>query len=696
MFYLSGKNSDSSNNGRPPYFEYINCLPYLQGSSPLLQTWSTCNKSCVDNNWKPIRDVCVANAGSVDFNYSFIRVGTTGSDDQIMVNCAYGGESVFGYQTEFFESSWENMQNSYKTLSMDTVVAYSTGFIGVTPEIRRPPYENVTNNLWWYSSRETGALLIDSVEGVRITGIRGMTGGFGCSVSQKGDLVAVGAYQHGYTTNSFNYGGSFGKVYIYNTGGVLINEIYPPEGNASGGYPASADLGPSGGRAFGKSVALIGNEAVLIGAPWTSGFVTGTSNDGGDYLPHWTQKAGVSYIYSTGGQLLHTLSGSATGEDGLTSVSNRHRLFGWQGEANETSVAVANGGNSVIANNSDWELKQLAFYGTGGNYLNTIGPYFSTQGFEGSTNQEWLLNFWTLASNSQSFYTNRTILDYASLSYITDIKSFANDGSYLSSVRMPSESTPFAGGAIDASEKYLLIGDPAPAFSSEGPLGNVYIMETGDLFLKEISAPNSIPYFGHQVAANNDTYVGMNASGLLAYSLSGTIPFTGFTGQVGAAFDQWKGLLESVFTGATINFINLGLETGTTIGSNATQASYPLNSHIGNTRIGMEPGSKAAWSYCPGGTMNVVGELGGDIHMDRGAAWRKDETPTGDAPSGAYSIYYATAQAIGGALGFGVDTSSGSLMYNELKPEFTFAEKFPNGLSGSPYERNAAMGIYGV
>ena len=94
--------------------------------------------------------------------------------------------------------------------------------------------------------------------------------------------------------------------------------------------------------------------------------------------------------------------------------------------------------------------------------------------------------------------------------------------------------------------------------------------------------------------------------------------------------------------------------------------------------------------------MNVVGELGGDIHMDRGAAWRKDETPTGDAPSGAYSIYYATAQAIGGALGFGVDTSPGSLMYNELKPEFTFAEKFPTGLSGSPYERNAAMGIYGV
>ena len=110
----------------------------------------------------------------------------------------------------------------------------------------------------------------------------------------------------------------------------------------------------------------------------------------------------------------------------------------------------------------------------------------------------------------------------------------------------------------------------------------------------------------------------------------------------------------------------------------------------------MESGDKAAWSYCPGGTMNVSGELGGDIHMDRWAAWRQDGTPTEDAPVGAYSIYYATAQAIGGALGIGVDTSAESIMYDELKPEFTFSEKFPNGLSGSPYERNAVLGIYGV
>ena len=593
MFYLSGKNSDSSNNGRPPYFEYINCLPYLQGSSPLLQTWSTCNKSCVDNNWKPIRDVCVANEGSVDFNYSFIRVGTTGSDDQIMVNCAYGGESVFGYQTEFFESTWANMWYSYKTLSMDTVVAYSTGFTGLSVD---------ANDVSLYvSSLKTGGLLMDSVEGARITGITGMTGGFGCSVSQKGDLVAVGAYLDRYPDYwdwSARGKGSFGKVYIYNTGGVLINEIYPPEGDADGDYPASADSGPSGGRGFGKSVALIGNEAVLIGAPFTSGFVTG-SYPGGAYEPYWVEKAGVSYIYSTGGQLLHTLSGSATGEYGLTSEANEERLLGWQGEANETSVVAATPG-LTISTDYEWYRKQLAFYGTGGNYLNTIGPKFSTQGFEGADGgvySEWSINFWTLASNSQAFYTNRIGVGYGSAKESTDIKSFANDGSYLSSVRMPTKSSPYAGGAIDASEKYLLMGDAmGPGYVAAG---NLWIMETGDLFLKEIPSPNSIPFFGHQVAANNDTYAGMNESGLLAYSLSGAIPFTGFTGQVGAAFDQWKGLLESVFTGATINFINLGLETGTTIGSNASQASYPLNSHIGNTRIGMEPEAKRLGHIAP-------------------------------------------------------------------------------------------------
>tara|TARA_R110000824_G_scaffold74114_4_gene188671 strand:+ start:93 stop:1190 length:1098 start_codon:yes stop_codon:yes gene_type:complete len=365
---------------------------------------------------------------------------------------------------------------------------------------------------------------------------------------------------------------------------------------------------------------------------------------------------------------------------------------------------VAVGGGGVFL--EDWEdyidKKQLAFYGTGGNYLNTFGPQFSTEGFGSPATADWVIDMFGLASNSQSFFTNHTDyegeIDYVP-SFKTTIATFTNDGSYLSSVRLPTQDSVFPGAPLAASEKYLVIGDPyrgalTPPYI--GFDGGIYIMETGDLFLKKIAAPNSIPLFGQQVAANDDTYAAMNESGLLTYSLSGTIPFTGFTGQVGAAFDQWKGLLESVFTGATINFINLGLETGTTIGSNASQASYPLNSHIGNTRIGMEPGSKAAWSYCPGGTMNVVGELGGDIHMDRGAAWRKDETPTGDAPSGAYSIYYATAQAIGGALGFGVDTSPGSLMYNELKPEFTFAEKFPNGLSGSSYERNAAMGIYGV
>jgi hypothetical protein len=677
MFYLSGKNSDESNDGRPPYFEYKNCLAYLQGSSDILQTWSTCNKSCVDNNWKPIRDVCVANAGNVDFNYSFIKVGTTGSNNQIMVNCTYGGEAVFGYQSQPFAVNLSSYIESRKTLSMDNVIVYSTGVLGV--------YYN-----WPYTafrlnsiSSQKSSVFIESTGGEMITGITGMTGGFGCSVSQKGDLLAVGAYLDDYRYPSAGIStGEFGKVYIYDTGGSLINEISPPQGREpDGGSPTS---GPSGARGFGYSVALLGSGAVLVGAPWTSGFRDTPT-------PGWTDAAGASYIYSTGGQLLHTLTGE-TGTLGLSEDAISRRLLGWQGVANDTSLMTAGPGLIVDFNDTEnINKKSCAFYETGGAYLKTLGPKYSTAGFHPET--LWAAAFWSIAANSSTCYTN-DIFVHAPY-FGASVRAFNNDGSYQGSIDLPTNASFYAATAMDASDKYLLLGDidgdnwPSP--------GKLYIMETGDLFLKEIAAPNPTPLlFGIQVAANDDTYVGMNQSGLLSYTLSGSIPFQDFTGQVAGAFDEWKGLLESVFTGATINFVNLGLETGTSIGSNETQASYPLNSNIGDTRIGMQSGSKAAWSYCPGGTMNVSGELGGDIHMDRWAAWRQDGTPTGEAPSGAYSIYYATAQAIGGALGFGADTSSSSIMYDELKPGFTFTEKFPNGLSGSPYERNAALGIYGV
>ena len=110
----------------------------------------------------------------------------------------------------------------------------------------------------------------------------------------------------------------------------------------------------------------------------------------------------------------------------------------------------------------------------------------------------------------------------------------------------------------------------------------------------------------------------------------------------------------------------------------------------------MEPGLSPATAYCPQGTMNTLGLLGGDIHLDEGGAWRQDGTPIEDATTDAYSIVYAVSQAIGSSLGFGTDSSPGALMYDEIKPEFTFTEKFPNGLSGSIYEENAVMGIYGV
>ena len=687
MFYLSGKNSDSSNEGRPPYFEYINCLPYLQGSSAVMQTWSTCNESCVDNNWKPIRDVCVANAGTVDFNYSFIKTRTSGTENEEMFNCAYGGEATFGYTGRLFEVDTNLFLQSRKTLSMDAALVYSTGSLTVNYDYGYGLLLDASTGNDGGNEPIKSSVFINTTGGSEITGITGMTGQFGASVSQKNGIVAVGAYLDGYRkgTTASTSTGEFGKVYIYNTGGQLVNEIYAPQGREPD--EGLATSGPSGARGFGHSVAIIDDGKLLIGAPWTSGFYN-TTTDGTPTSPAWVDKAGASYIYSTGGEKLHTLTGE-TGSRGLSYASQYRRLLGWQGIANESSLITAGAG--IVS--SDVYESVTAIYTTNGAHLRTIGPYYSTEGFEANT--IWRVSAWSMAANEESLFINNYYYDSNLIDWRVSVQAYGNDGTHKSSIDMPTQASVYVTSSMDASSKYLTVGDIKQEFDSS-ILGAIYTMETGDLFLKEVLSPNSLPSLGIQVAVNENNYAAMNESGVIGYTLSGEIPFNDFTGQVGVAFEQWKGLFESSFTGATINFVNLGRETGTNISSNSEQAEYPLDSHIGNIRIGMQSGSKPATAYCPQGTMNVSGVLGGDIHLDRWGAWRQDGTPTGDAPANAYSIVYAVSQAIGSSLGFGTDSSSGALMYDEIKPEFTFTEKFPNGLSGSIYEKNAVMGIYGV
>lgn len=684
MFYFSGKNSDSTNGGRPPYFEYKNCIPYLQGSSQVLQTWSICNNSCVDNNWKPIRDACVANAGSVDFNYSFIRPGTTGFNNELMVNCSYGGEAILGGQSNPFEANIASYIGSYKTLSMDEVIVYSTGTQGVGAGDTPAGFARVYQSA--YLRNQENSIYIENISGGIVTGITGRTGCFGGSVSQKGDIVAVGAFLEGYNPTLLSYNnydptGAFGRVYIYNSSGELLNTIYPPQGSPPN---------PNAALGFGNSVTLINEDILIIGAPFTSGYKEY------DYIwegapvgtPGWVEKVGAAYIYTTGGQLLHEITG-VTGSLGASTEGLKNRYLGWQTHATQNSV-VAAGPGLVLASPQTTSNKSFQVYTTGGIYQNAIGQNYDSSMLGSSPLYEALA--WASCSNSEKIFFSNFETSTVFGKFTNYMVALNEDGSYNSKITIPQNASIYGATAADASDKYLLLGDPFGRSLN----GSLYIMETGDLFLKEIDPPSDVPFFGFQVAANNDTYTAMNASGVFSYYLSGSIPFESFTGEIGSAFENWKGLLEHTFTGVNINFVNLGLETGRDIASNSSQEKYPLDSHIGNTRIGMESGIKAAWSYCPGGTMNVSGELGGDVHLDRWAAWRRDTTPLSEAPSGSYSIEYAMTQAIGGALGLGPDTSSGSIMYDSLEPELSFSGKFPNGLSGSIYDQNAVMGIYGI
>ena len=136
------------------------------------------------------------------------------------------------------------------------------------------------------------------------------------------------------------------------------------------------------------------------------------------------------------------------------------------------------------------------------------------------------------------------------------------------------------------------------------------------------------------------------------------LSFAQMTGVFASGFEYWKRSIEYAFTGLTVNFVNLGLETSTSI---ATNASYAVGTNnLGDIRIGASDTPSIYRAYYPesGNNFTVSGGSGSNIFLSTTQSWR-DETSDSYYDSGlidhitvgGYSVPFVAAQSIGMALG---------------------------------------------
>tara|TARA_Y100000592_G_scaffold61277_1_gene95742 strand:+ start:10518 stop:13082 length:2565 start_codon:yes stop_codon:yes gene_type:complete len=187
----------------------------------------------------------------------------------------------------------------------------------------------------------------------------------------------------------------------------------------------------------------------------------------------------------------------------------------------------------------------------------------------------------------------------------------------------------------------------------------------------------------------------------IAYTSAGSEPSLSsnqVTGEIVSAFSEWKGLLENVYTGLTINFSNNGLETSTSVPVKIGQATYAMpnseDSSIGDIRIGFISGdsSSLGWTIVTGGKLNISGDEVGDISLNNQRRYRLDADSANTGTC--YSLKYLACHEIGHSLGFSHDRDRSGIMYYNQNEDYTFSVDYPSGLSGSFRNQDLVKNFY--
>lgn len=156
------------------------------------------------------------------------------------------------------------------------------------------------------------------------------------------------------------------------------------------------------------------------------------------------------------------------------------------------------------------------------------------------------------------------------------------------------------------------------------------------------------------------------------------LSFADMTGMFGSSFDMWKGAFEFAYTGLTLNFINLGLEstTGTSVGS-----TYAVGTNnIGDIRIGASTGINISHVNLPvsGNNFGTSGSSGSNIFLSTAEKWRNETSGTYYDDSSAsyiratgFSVDMVSAHSIGLALGISNQFNANSVTHTGCVTKLT-------------------------